>query len=437
MPRGTGAEPGARGWVYVTAWAYDGQVMATDLGYLPRLQSREEYVDHLEGFTLPTVDELKEGKLSRKLIKSYMLETARHDHDVPELASVFPDRVRLHRLDDTLYRVEDASHAGKVVGLLESLQDRHPVFYTTMAADESNKWVRQVVDQNPWLDRLWLSSPILFELWQYVKRNTPDHRYVRLGFEHEAWYETSTDYHDSDSNADHEDSDSSDDEDTALGLIERRRSKVALTERLGILQEKLQQLIDLYDPLHSLVQLQIPSGGHGGHVFYHDGRSTNRSDSFVEHRATIELVLKLYRTVTENAESHLWVDTTEVGENGFIINGAPVTIRFREPLSEATFNRFIDLGLQRRTSRFRIGGYATRRGPTKVHLAAIDRHLWQPFLMEATSNQLLGVLPSGTCGNTIHRLVTNVQRYLSPNIDVWLGNQLYTETVADSMAEAA
>ncbi|MXW42265.1 MAG: hypothetical protein F4138_03340 [Acidimicrobiia bacterium] len=116
-----------------------------------------------------------------------MLETARHTHEVPELASVFPDRVQLHRLDDTLYRVEDANHAGKVIGLIESLQDRHPVFYTTMAANESNKWIRQVIDQNPWLDRLWLSSPILFELWQYVKRNTPSNRYVKLGFEHEAW----------------------------------------------------------------------------------------------------------------------------------------------------------------------------------------------------------------------------------------------------------
>lgn len=406
------------------------------MGYLPHLQSREEYVDYLEGFTLPTVDELKEGTLSRKLLKSYMLETARHDQAVPKLDSIFPNRIHLHRLDETLYRVEDTNHAGSTVGLLESLHNRYPVFYTTMAANESNKWVQQIVDQNPWLDRLWLSSPILFELWQYVKRNTPDHRYVRLGFEHEAWYEASTDYYDSDGNTDYWESNLSDDEDTELGFLERRRSKVALTERLSILQDKLQQLIDLYDPLHSLVHLQIPGGDHGGHVFYHDGRSTNRSNSFIEHRATIELVLNLYRSVTESAETNLWIDTTEAGEEGFIINGAPITIRFQEPLSEATFNRFVDLGLQRRTSRFRIGGYLTRRGPTKVHLAAIDRHLWQPFLMEATSKQLLGVLPSGTCGNTIHRLVTNVQRYLSPNIDVWLGSQLYTDTVADSIKSA-
>jgi len=402
--------------------------MAIDLGYLPRLQSREEFVDHLEGFAFPTVSELERGK-SRKLIKTYMLETARHAHATPELASLFPERVQLHRLDDTMYRVEDAAHGNKVVGLLEALDKRHPVFYTTLAADESNKWVRQVVDRNPWLDRLWLSSPILFELWQYVQRSTPDHRYVRLGFEHEAWYEAASDL--SDPATEDEDDEATD------GLVERRRSKVMLTERLAVLQDKLPRLVDLYDPLRSLVQLQIPSGGRGGHLLYHDGRATNRSDSFVEHRATVSLVVGLYRRITEHAETRLWVDTTEVGDGGITVNGAPVTIRFGDPLSEATFNRFVDLGLQRRTSRFRIGGYVTRRGPTKVHMAAIDRHLWQPFLLEATAKQMLLVLPRGTCGNTVHRLVTNVQRYLDPSAEVWLGSERYELAVANSMNAAA
>ncbi len=127
------------------------------------------------------------------------------------------------------------------------------------------------------------------------------------------------------------------------------------------------------------------------------------------------------------------MDTTQVGEDGFSVSGAPLTIRFSEQLSEATFNRFVDLALRRRTSRFRIGGYVTRRGPTKVHLAGIDRHLWQPFLLEATSHHLLALLPQGTCGNTVHRLVTNVQRYLDPKVDVWLGSEKYEVAVAESM----
>jgi hypothetical protein len=112
-------------------------------------------------------------------------------------------------------------------------------------------------------------------------------------------------------------------------------------------------------------------------------------------------------------------------------------IKFRNPLSPTTFDRFVELGLQRKTSRFRIGGYVRRRGPTKVQLAAIDRHLWQPFLLEATTRQLLAILPRGMCGNSIHRLVTNVQRFVDPDVQVWLGNERYEDAVAASIGVAA
>ena len=324
-----------------------------------------------------------------------------------------------------------------MVGLIETLDVRHPVLYTTLPADESNKWVNRTVDRNPWLDRLWLSSPILFELWKYVQRTTPPHRYVRLGFEHEARYETASDLPVMEENTyDGEEGTSDENEDAPISHIERRRSNVKLTERLALLNTKLQPLMDLYDPLHSLVQLQIPSGDRGGHRLYYDGRATDWSDSFAEHRATVNLVVRLYRSVTSLAEERLWVGTAQVGDDGFALSGAPVTIIFSEPLSEATFNRFIEFGIRRKRSLFRIGGFITRRGPTKIHLAGIDHHLWQPFLLEATNSHLIAVLPRGTCGNTIHRLVTNVQRYLDPNVEVWLGSDRYESTVAQSMSAA-
>lgn len=411
--------------------------MALDAGYLPKLSSRDDYVDFLEGYALPAVEELEEHQTTRKLVKTYMLETVGHQHGgpTPEVAEAFPARVRLHRLDDTMYRVHDRVDDDQIVGLLEVMDDRHPVLYTTLGAQESDRWVRHVVDRTPALDRLWLSSTILFQLWQYVQRTTPSHRYVRLGFEHEAWYETaSPDL--SDSQLDEGDG-SAEDDDTGPALIERRRSKVQLTERLGVLQAKLPTLIDLYDPLHSLVQLQMPSGGRGGHLLHYDGKATNRSESFLEHRATVALVLGLYRRVTEHAEERLWVESSDAGLDGYRVKGAPLLIQFSQPLSPLTFERFVSLALQRKTSRFRIGGYLTRRGPTKVHLAAIDRHLWQPFLVEATSRQLLAVLPRGTCGNTIHRMVTNVQRLLDPDVRVWLGSEPYEEAVAASIGAAA
>ena len=68
-----------------------------------------------------------------------MIETARYDHPVPTFDSLFPGEDHLHRLDNTLDRVEDVTLGARVVGLVEALDDRHPVLYTTLPVSESNK----------------------------------------------------------------------------------------------------------------------------------------------------------------------------------------------------------------------------------------------------------------------------------------------------------
>lgn len=218
---------------------------------------------------------------------------------------------------------------------------------------------------------------------------------------------------------------------------EGRRSVVAFTERVAVLADKLQKLMDCYDPLQSLVNLQIPATSEGGNRFYHDGRVTSYSDSFADHRATVRRVLTLYSKATENIEKKLWVDAVNDGTDGYTMGGSSLTIKFGQPLSEPVFNRFVELAFQRRNSRFRIGGFITKRGSTKVHITAVDRHLWQPFLLEVTDTHILAVLPYGTCGNTMHRLVTNVQRYLDPGVDVWLGSEPYKKVIADAALAVA
>jgi len=64
-------------------------------------------------------------------------------------------------------------------------------------------------------------------------------------------------------------------------------------------------------------------------------------------------------------------------------------------------------------------------GPTKVHVYGVDRHLWQPVSFEITDTHILGILPKGTCGNTVHRLASNIQRWLDPDVSAWIGEQPY------------
>jgi hypothetical protein len=68
----------------------------------------------------------------------------------------------------------------------------------------------------------------------------------------------------------------------------------------------------------------------------------------------------------------------------------------------------------------------------KVHVYGADRHLWQPINLELTDKGIVAILPQGTCGNTFHRLVTNIQRYVCPNIDAWIGSKPF-QSLADAM----
>ncbi|MCQ3806588.1 MAG: hypothetical protein OXB92_07650 [Acidimicrobiaceae bacterium] len=88
--------------------------MTHEVGYLPRLASWREFVDYMEGHPVPSAADVEYPDTGRKLVKTYVLETAGSDRQMPDLASRFAGRVRLQRLDDTLNRVEDADHNGEV-----------------------------------------------------------------------------------------------------------------------------------------------------------------------------------------------------------------------------------------------------------------------------------------------------------------------------------
>ena len=107
-------------------------------------------------------------------------------------------------------------------------------------------------------------------------------------------------------------------------------------------------------------------------------------------------------------------------------------MQFDQPLSREVFDQWIRSTFGRQNNRFRLWGHPIRLGPTKIHVYGLDRHLWQPLFLEITESGCVAIIPKGTCGNTVHRLITNIQRYLDPNAKAFLGDQRY-----ESMVEAA
>lgn len=393
-------------------------------------RSRDELIRYFDGYSIERADELAARKSTRPLVKSHMIEVLDGSIERPmgELVSVFSRRgLDLRTLDDDLFVATDRQ-AGEM-GVLERMTPRIVALYSTHESQTLDAWVRRLVARSPELDQVWISPPMFKAFWGFVTRNSKPGRFTQLTFTHDSIFEI-------DRHEEHRD-------DAEEGLpsgppqefdeiTERRAARFRLVDRVETLEEKLESLQRSYSPFKALSQLRFPSPvSRGGHDFYENGKATNRSASFRDHRLHVQYVAKAYESLLRGTEQIVWEtsdDHASTGPMGSVVAGSPVCVRFERPLSVSVFERWIESTFSRH-NRFRLWGHPIKLGPTKVHVYGMDCHLWQPISMELTSTGCTFMLPRGTCGNVVHRLVTNLQRYIDPGATVHLGSRPYEEVV--------
>lgn len=381
---------------------------------IPFLSSREEYFNLFDGITEDVPTELDRRYLPGGLLKSYLLETV-GEARTPDGFNRMMARSDLHASmvdeDETLYRITDEVGAG--IGLAEKIDNRYFALYTLLPARVSDSLVKRAVASNPLVDHLWLSSQGFNSLWDHVRSVNSGRRYGKITFEHESIYDLSI------NDAEPENRNVED---------ERRASRFTMVDRLDVIHSQMGPLQATYAPLASITHIRMPAASRGGHDLYYDGKVTNRSDSFLDHRGAILNVIDMYSRLTSRIEDVLWVSGSSRG-GGFSLQGAVAELVFSETLEEPLFKRWVMSLFNNRRNRFRITGFPTWLSDRKVHADAIDQHLWQPFMMEMTPNHVVAVLPKGTCGNTINRLVSNVQRLVDPKVKAYIGDLEYSELV--------
>lgn len=393
---------------------------------LPSLKSRREYFDYLDRWTVGTVDELQTHMTTRALVKGYLLETSRSNGSRDAVAALQAAGQRVEQVDETFFRLGSPGDDGDWA--LAQMEDpRYPVIYTALESDVANRRIDQLLTATPLLDRAWLAAALFQRLWSLVLDAYPSHRFSRIVFEHESLYEA---FQDSAVEVQQVgDDDETDWEEERPVDFERRRARMQITERLGRLKDALTGMREHYNPLESIITLRVPAPRRGGHDVYFDGRFTNRGDSITAFQQTIETVKTIYGYATSGAEDLAWAEA--VDQAGRVTLGAPLLVRFNERLEVETFERWINT-LRRKNNRFRLWSNPIALGPGKVHLYAVDNHLWQPIDVEITLDHMYAYLPTGTCGNTIHRLVTNVQRFVDPKPLVHIGDQSYDGLIAQA-----
>jgi hypothetical protein len=412
----------------------NGHMSVTDVRHI---RSRHEMVRYFDGYATDGMEEREERRPQRPFVKTHLIELLGGSRvaSVGDVQRVLGGSVtHLTAVDDGLYLVTNRVD-GEAVGFVERLRPRILAFYSALLSAPLDKLVRHMVLSSAELDYVWLSGLTFRVLWDSVTRLSHPRRFSELVFTHDSIYDVDGGPCDltDDENSIIEGIDGNDDSET---VVERRATRVKLVDRVGEIQRALESLQGSYPPFYAISRLRFPSSvGPGGHDFWDNGKVVNRSGSFRDHRSYVLYVTRIYEKLLQATEQRTWYSIekrTDVAGAFRRIVGAPLTVRFQDPLSPDVFDCWIASTFRRKNNRFRLWGHPIRLGPTKVHVYGVDRHLWQPVFLELTARGCTAIIPNGTCGNTVHRLVTNIQRYLDPGAEVFLGDQPYKDIVEAS-----
>ena len=409
--------------------------MRSDIQYLPDLNTYDEYMPYLQHHSYEYGTHGRSSQLQP--LTTYMLETAPNRYQKRTIQESFPAHIKLIPADDTLLKVYNTEQPDKPIGLLEILHERYPVLHTLSPSDTSDLWVNDIINNTPWVDRVWLSSEFLSAMWEHICATMNQGLYTGIGFEHDCTHPISK-QHNLYNSASY--SERQGHQHPLTSPCSRESTIVYVTDQIGQLTENLNSFSELCDPLRSLTQLRIPSADPpGSHCFNYDGKVTNFSKSFTEHRSTISNIIQVYRNVTETAETKLWMWSNPVEGGGYRLDGVPVVIQLEDELSEDVFRELITYGFQDkeqyRKTITKVGGFVHRRGKTQVHISAIDKHRWQPFIADVSASCIIMMLPKGFCGNSIHRIIVFLQRFVTPRIKVFFGEEKYQDAIKSSIEQ--
>jgi len=389
--------------------------------------SREKVFDFLDDYACQRKEEIDRRQLGKEqgLIKSYLMETLPTNGDsVMDVPAILRGTGwQVDPIDNTaLYQVRDSKGE---IGFLEPLSSRHLALHSIKKTDRADKALRNTVLATAQLDFAWLAGSTFQTIWQHLILPQMPDRFVTFKFEHLARFEDTL----------WDGQDEGMDEDWSVDeLIEHRASRLAITERSNKIEKFLPQLQNYHPPFRAIKMLRIPAAEtRGGYDFWSWGKVTYRAPTFRDGHTQILSITRLYEQTTQTIERRLWLQAEKTslrgGGESVTLTGAPVTLTFDPPLPLSTFQNFITTTFERGQGPLRLWGNPIHLGERKVHIYGIDRHLWKRIYLEITPQRMIVVLPRGTCGNTVHRLVTNVQRYLDPKVEVFVADVRYNDLV--------
>jgi hypothetical protein len=143
-----------------------------------------------------------------------------------------------------------------------------------------------------------------------------------------------------------------------------------------------------------------------------DGKITGRGTSFDVYNALLIEILKRYSNAILRTESIYKLSWVKDGVSAKI-SGEPLYISLGEGIDDL---EYFCLKVFSGHEPFRLLGRPIRRNSNFFTVSAIDLHINQRVDFEISRNTMTIFLPQATCGNSVMRLYTNLQHYLSSDV---------------------
>lgn len=262
---------------------------------------------------------------------------------------------------------------------VDQLDGRFWTFHTDMPTDKAFAFLRQQVELRRDLDWMWLPSDHLRHVWPGAIS-----RRVRTDFQGGGFLDDG---------------------------VEARDLKVQLAGRDA---EALLELIARDARYRSAVsfdsvQAHLSDGELGwiNEGINRMGRFAVSGDSVEFHLQFVRAVVQRYRVFVELCERKAiaWRSLDDSEQGGGTLQGGPITIRFSRPIEDLP--RFLqELFAVRRP--FRLWGVPEIIGGV-AEVEAVDLHVGQRLRMDIGDRWMRVYLEAGSCGNTIARLISNLQ----------------------------
>lgn len=311
-------------------------------------------------------------------LKTWVIE-AHHGGDADRFLAALADGAIISRTDDAyLHRMVE----GEVEFVIDHLDDRYWSFHTWSGAADAQRLLKSRVQRRRDLDWAWLPAAHLSRLWAEGEPT-----WLRTEFHGEQSLPA---------------------DDPARRMQLRLRGSQP-DHLLAVLQGSPYASALAYDQVG--VFAKDPNFGSVNEAVNSMGKFVATGDSFKLHEELVRLTLDRYRRLVDAVEARAlsWSGDEAMGLR---LHGEVIALSFSRAVPD--LGRFLDTVFSSREP-FRLWGVPRLQGDLAT-VEAVDLHVGQRLRLEVGTRWLRIFLGPGTCGNTVARLVTNLQHRFDAGI---------------------